>query len=88
MKEAASMTPNAEQILRNALDLAPIERAALIEQLLQSFNQEPSVTAEHQTEWIMEARERMAAYENSEISARSDDEVFLEINRKYGVQCM
>lgn len=78
------MTPNEELIFRNALELPPMERAALIEQLLCSFDQEPSVTAEIETAWLSEAHERMAAYQHGEITARSDDEVFLEINRKYG----
>jgi len=40
------MTPHEEQVFRQALELPPLERAALVEQLLRSFDLEPSVTAE------------------------------------------
>ena len=77
------MTPREEKVFREALELPPLERAALVEQLLRSFDPEPSVTSEIETAWIAEAHDRMAAYESGEISARSEDDVFLDIDRKY-----
>jgi hypothetical protein len=55
-----------------------MERAELLKQLLSSFDLNPSVTADIETAWLSEARERMVAYQNGEISARSADEVFWE----------
>ena len=74
------MTPKKEQIFRNALDLPPLERAVLVEELLSSFDREPCFTAEVEDAWVLDARDRMAAYQQGDISARSDDEVFLDIN--------
>jgi putative addiction module component (TIGR02574 family) len=62
-----------------------MERAELLEHLLSSFDRESSVTADIETAWLSEARERMVAYQHGEISARPADEVFFEINRKFAV---
>ncbi|MHB0940070.1 MAG: addiction module protein [Armatimonadota bacterium] len=77
------MTPREEKVFREALELPPLERAALVEQLLRSFDPEPSVTSEIETAWVSEAHDRMAAYESGEITARSEDDVFADIDRKY-----
>ncbi|MEI7832043.1 MAG: addiction module protein [bacterium] len=41
-------------------------------------------SAEIEAAWVAEANDRLAAYHNGEISSQSVDEVFAEINRKYG----
>lgn len=79
------MTSNEEHVFRQALELSPMERAALVEHLLHSFDSEPSVTAEIEAAWVAEVRDRMTAYENGEITARTDDEIFADIDREYGV---
>ncbi len=76
------MTPKEERILQEVLALSPMERAVLVEEILRSFDQEPAVTTEIEAAWAEEARERMAAYHAGEISARSGDEVFADINRR------
>lgn len=79
------MTSHEEQVFREAMELPPLERAALVEQLLHSFDIEPAASAEIEAAWVAEARDRMTAYENGEISARSADEVFSDIDRKYDI---
>ena len=79
------MASDEEQIFRQALDLPPLKRAALVEELLRSFDIEPSATAEIEAAWAEEAHDRMQAYQRGEITARSVDEVFADIDRKFGV---
>lgn len=46
-----------------------------------NYNPEPSVSSEIEAAWVSEAHDRMAAYESGEISARSEDDVFADIER-------
>jgi len=79
------MTPHEERVFREALELPPLERAALIEQLFRSFDPGPSPTLEIEAAWVSEAHERMAAYDRGEITARSEEEIFADIDRKYNI---
>jgi putative addiction module component (TIGR02574 family) len=72
------MSPEVERIYQAALRLPPRERAALVEQLLQSFDAAPEVTAEFEAAWIAEAHDRMAAFERDEITARDGESVFAD----------
>lgn len=69
------MTPQSQQILREALDLPPIDRAELVEQILASF--EFPAHQETDAAWVQEAEDRIDAYERAEIETSSAGEVFL-----------
>jgi len=58
-KEAAPMSASAETLLRQALQLPPIDRAALVESLITSLDKPDS---ELDALWLKEAENRMAAY--------------------------
>jgi putative addiction module component (TIGR02574 family) len=74
------MTPESEQILREALDLPPIDRAELVEQILASF--EFPARKDIDAAWGREAEDRIDAYERGEIGTSSAAEVFKEIDRR------
>lgn len=71
-----------EQILAEALNLPPIERAEIVEKLLSSFD----FTSRKEIDeiWAKEAENRIDAYERGEISAISAKEVFEKIERQKG----
>jgi len=73
------MSAQSKRLLTEALDLPPVERAELIEQLLSSFDF-PS-RQEVDDLWGKEAEERIAAYESGEIAATPAPRVFERINR-------
>ncbi len=53
------MTPQSEQILREALDLPPMDRAELVEQILASF--EFPARTDIDAAWGQEAEDRLDA---------------------------
>lgn len=77
------MTSKVEQLFSDALELSPLDRAALIEELLRSFDSDSNMTAANQAAWVAEAQDRLEAYRHGEIPARDADELFEEIDRKY-----
>jgi len=79
------MTAREKHIIQEALELPPLARAALIDQLFRSFDAEPGETSEIEAAWATEARDRMTAYAAGEISARPGDDVFDDLDRKFGV---
>ena len=74
------MTPQSEQVLRDALELSPTDRAELVEQILASF--EFPARRDIDAAWAREAEARLEAYERGEIKSVSADEVFNEIDRR------
>jgi putative addiction module component (TIGR02574 family) len=74
------MTATAEHVLKNALDLSPVERAELIERLFQSFDR----SQDHHVDeaWATEIESRIDAYDKGKIKASSAEEVFARINRR------
>lgn len=74
------MTPQGRQVLRDALDLPPIDRAELIEQILASF--ESPARRDIDAAWAQEAEDRIDAYERGEIGTSSAAEVFKELDRQ------
>ncbi len=74
------MSENTEKILAEALELPPIERAELIEQLLSSFEfpSRKSIDAL----WAEEVEDRIDAHERGELAATSAKNVFDKISRK------
>jgi len=74
------MTPQSEQILREALGLPPIDRAELVEQILASF--EFPARQDVDAAWAQEAEERIEAYERGEIGSSPANEVFKDVNQQ------
>jgi putative addiction module component (TIGR02574 family) len=74
------MTPESRQILREALDLPPTDRAELVEQILASF--EFPARQDIDAAWAQESEERIDAYERGEISSSPANEVFKDIDRQ------
>lgn len=74
------MSASSEQILKEALALAPQERAELVERLLATFH---SVPDPHLDElWAREAEDRLDAYERGELKAVPAEEVFDRIRQR------
>ena len=73
------MSSSAESLLRQALQLPPNDRAALVEGLITSLDRpDPDLDAL----WLKEAESRMAAYRAGELNAVDADEVFAELGRQ------
>ena len=72
------MSTSAETLLRQALQLSPNDRAALVEGLITSLDKpDPELDAL----WLKEAENRMAAYRAGELDAVNADEVFAELGK-------
>lgn len=63
------MTQLSKKVLAEALELSPIERAALVEELLASFDFPER--QEIDALWAKEAEDRIEAYERGELHASS-----------------
>lgn len=76
------MSEQSRKILAEALDLPPMERAALVEEILTSFDfpQRQEVDAA----WAKEAEDRIDAYERGELSASPANAVFDRLDRERG----
>ena len=74
------MALQSKQILREALDLPPIDRAELVEQILASF--EFPARQDIDAAWAQEAEDRIDAYERGEISSSPANKVFKDIERQ------
>lgn len=66
-------------ITDQALQLAPVQRAELIESLLASFD---SRRKSIDSKWAVEAESRIGAYEDGKIDSVSADEVFDRIGQQ------
>jgi putative addiction module component (TIGR02574 family) len=76
------MSRQGKQILAEALNLPPIERVEIVEELLSSFEFPSRKTIDEL--WAQEAESRIDAYERGEITAIPAKEVFEKIEkRKY-----
>ncbi len=71
------MASSRQKILNEALDLSPIERALLIEELLASFNFKNR--KEIDKRWGEEAENRIKAFEAGEIKSKSFNDVLKSI---------
>lgn len=74
------MTKESKQVLHKAMDLPPIARAELVEEILASFDF--PARQEIDDLWSREAEERIDAFERGDISAKSAKKVFDEIDRQ------
>ena len=74
------MTAATENIFKDALNLAPVERAELIERLFQSFDR----TQDHRVDaaWATEIESRINGYDEGKIKASPAEDVFARINRR------
>ena len=75
------MTEQSRKVLVEALELPPIERAALVEELLSSFDF--PARQEIDRLWAAEVEDRIEAYERGQISASSAEAVFERLNRNH-----
>lgn len=74
------MTATAEQVLKQALGLPPVDRAELIERLFQSFD--PSADRRVDAAWSEEIESRIDACADGKITASPAEEVMARINRR------
>jgi putative addiction module component (TIGR02574 family) len=75
-EEPHEMSASAETLLRQALQLPPNDRAALVEELITSLDKpDPELDAL----WLKEAESRMAAYRAGELGVVDAEEVFAEL---------
>jgi putative addiction module component (TIGR02574 family) len=74
------MTPQSEQILHDALDLPPIDRAELVEQILASFEFPPRKDID--AAWAKEVEDRIDAYERGELPSEPASKILGEIDRQ------
>jgi len=70
-----------EQILQDALALAPDDRAFVVDQLEQSLDKGGFASPEIAAAWAQEIGERVAAYERGEIHAEDADVVLPRMRR-------
>ncbi|HNY51285.1 MAG TPA: addiction module protein [Smithella sp.] len=73
------MPKNAENILADALELPPIARAELVENLLSSFEFQGRNVIN--ALWAHEAEDRIDAFERGEITAIHANDIFNEIEK-------
>ena len=73
------MTENTQEILSKVLDLSPIEKAELVEEILSSFNFPNRQTIDNQ--WAEEVEDRISAYDRGELKAKPIQDVFEAIDR-------
>ena len=74
------MAAQKKQVLRDALDLAPTDRAELVEQLLESFD----FPDRRQVDalWADEVEDRIDAYDKGRIASRPARQVFDQVDRQ------
>ncbi len=74
------MPVTTEKILKDALDLPPIERAELIQRLFESFD----ISGDNQIEaaWTEEIESRIEAYDKGLIAASPAEDVLARINKR------
>jgi putative addiction module component (TIGR02574 family) len=73
------MSAHGKQVLAEALELPPVERAELVEEILSSFDfpLRPEVDAM----WAREAEDRIDAYARGDLKARPAGDVFKELGK-------
>lgn len=73
------MSSRSKEVLADALNLPPVERAELVEEILSSFDF--PARREIDALWAREAEDRLDAYERGELKARPAAEVFDKIGK-------
>ena len=72
------MSPQSQEVLRQALQLSPDERAQLAERILSSLDSPERERID--SLWAAEAEERIDAHDRGEIGSSSAKDVFDRIN--------
>ena len=73
------MSASAQKLLHQAMKLPALERAALVEGLVESLDKpDPALDAM----WLKEAEDRIAAYRAGELEAVDAQEAFAELGQK------
>jgi len=75
------MTTRTKEVLEQAVGLPPMERAALVEGILSSFDF--PARADIDAAWAQEAEDRIDAYDRGELAAIPAAKVFEKIEKKY-----
>ncbi len=73
------MKSTLEDLLREALDLPPIERAALVDRLLTSLDQPDEAV---DTVWRKEIAARLRAYKSGAVATVSAEDILAEYRAK------
>ena len=73
------MPKQAENILADALELPPMARAELVENILSSFEFQGKNTIN--ALWAQEAEDRIDAFERGELTAIPAKDIFAEIDK-------
>lgn len=73
------MSDHRRGVLSDALELPPVERAELVEEIMSSFDF--PARAEVDTLWAREAEDRIDAYETGKLKVRSAVEIIESIDR-------
>ncbi len=73
------MTTTAETVLNDALQLPPVDRAGMIEELLSSFD----ITARQRIDkaWATEVESRIKAHARGAFPSRPAEDIFRDINQ-------
>lgn len=74
------MTATTERLFNAVLALPPIERAELIQRLIQSFD--PSEDNHIDTAWTKEIESRIEAYDKGLLTASPAEDVLARINQR------
>ncbi len=67
-----------DELLTSALTLSPTDRATLIERLYTSLDSAPTSKIDQQ--WVEECDSRMAAVDSGQMSTKSAEDVFANID--------
>jgi len=73
------MSPQAHEVLAQALKLPPLEKVELVERILDTFVLPDRKAIDER--WAAEAEDRIGAYDRGEVAARSAMDVFARIER-------
>jgi len=73
------MSPQAREVLAQALKLSPLEKAELVERILDTFVLPDRKAIDER--WAAEAEDRIDAYDRGEMAAKSVMDVFARIER-------
>lgn len=76
------MSEQSKKILAEALELSSMERAALVEEILSSFDF--PMRQEIDALWVKEVEDRIDAYERGELRASPAEAVFDRLDRDQG----
>jgi putative addiction module component (TIGR02574 family) len=74
------MTATAQQVLKDALGLSPVDRAELIERLFRSFDRAADTSID--AAWGREAESRFDAHDEGKLAASSAEEVLKRIAQR------